>query len=476
MVTPKLYEKYGIHKGFYTDNEYIKVIVETGIIGSVVYGLFCLALLYSQFKKKNDKNIFFLLTFLLMGMFYNIFEVAPLCFVAYILLAIMEENNNCNVIDKNKISILSLHLGFGGVEQVVVNTANMLCDKYDVEIISLYKNKEKIPFDINEKVKITYLTKTISNRKEFKTALKEKKLLNIIKEGIKAVYILAIKDSVMIDAIKSSHSKIIISTRYSFSKLLNEYGSEEQYKIHQEHTYSISEEYINNLNKLKEINCIMPASQTLYEKYYKKVNAKLVYIPFVLNYYPKDTEISKLNTKNLIAIGRLEQEKGFDDLLNIISKLNDKEIFLNLFGDGSLMNQLKNQAKELGIDKQVKFWGFKNQDFIKKYMLESSLYVMTSHEESFGLVLIEAMSFGIPCIAYDSAEGAKYTINNENGFFIKNRNEVEMIKTIKSYLKLPSKEKIRMGKAAKKVIETYEYDTIKKKILNFTQDILEEKI
>ena len=48
---------------------------------------------------------------------------------------------------------------------------------------------------------------------------------------------------------------------------------------------------------------------------------------------------------------------------------------------------------------------------------------MTSYTESFGIVLIEAMSHGIPCIAFDSAEGAREIINSgENGYLINNRN------------------------------------------------------
>lgn len=53
---------------------------------------------------------------------------------------------------------------------------------------------------------------------------------------------------------------------------------------------------------------------------------------------------------------------------------------------------------------------------------------MTSKEESFGLVLIEAMSFGVPCIAYSSAEGAKEIIKPATGYLIENRNRKEYLK------------------------------------------------
>lgn len=376
-------------------------------------------------------------------------------------------------IDGNKISILSLHLGYGGVEQVIANTANMLCDNYNVEITCLYRKVDKSPFQINDKVKINYLTRITSNREEFKKALKHFNIFKVLKEGIKAIYILINKKIWLKKAIIKSDAKIIISTRDSFSKLLNKHGREESIKIHQEHTYSISDKYIHNLNKLKNIDYVMPVSNSLYEKYTNKIKTKMVYIPLALNYFPSKSEQSKLNNKNLIAIGRCEPEKGFADLLDIISKLNDKEIFLNMFGDGSQLSMLKEKAKELKIDKNVKFWGFKDQEFIRKYLQSSSLYIMTSYEESFGLVLIEAMSFGVPCVAYDSAQGAKFTINNKNGYYIKDRDEKQMVNTIKKYFKLSEKEKVKMGTEAYKTSLKHNFEDVKKDWLSFIGSIME---
>ena len=66
-----------------------------------------------------------------------------------------------------KISILSLHLGYGGVEKSIAALANLLCDKYEVEIACSYKLYEKPVFDIDERIKIKYLTNVKPNRREF---------------------------------------------------------------------------------------------------------------------------------------------------------------------------------------------------------------------------------------------------------------------------------------------------------------------
>ena len=97
---------------------------------------------------------------------------------------------------------------------------------------------------------------------------------------------------------------------------------------------------------------------------------------------------------------------------------------------------------------------------------------MTSLTESFGIVLLEAMSHGIPCIAFSSAEGAREIITSgKNGYLIKNRNYSAMIQKIED---LMTKEDIRkeMGKEArestlqytKEVVQEDWYRLLEKKV------------
>ena len=102
----------------------------------------------------------------------------------------------------------------------------------------------------------------------------------------------------------------------------------------------------------------------------------------------------------------------------------------------------------------------KNKEYINDLLLNSSIYLMTSHTESFGIVLIEAMSFGIPCIAYSSAQGANEIITNEvDGYLIDNRNEDEMLEKIEL---LVNDEKLRnkLGKNARSKSKNFSSEVI----------------
>ena len=90
-----------------------------------------------------------------------------------------------------KVAILSLHLGFGGIEKSVAALANLLSEKYEVEIACTYKLYEKSVFEINDNVKIKYLVPDLKpNREEVKSALRKKNIIKLFKEGIVSVKVL----------------------------------------------------------------------------------------------------------------------------------------------------------------------------------------------------------------------------------------------------------------------------------------------
>ena len=101
---------------------------------------------------------------------------------------------------------------------------------------------------------------------------------------------------------------------------------------------------------------------------------------------------------------------------------------------------------------------------------KSALYVMASYTESFGIVLIEAMSHGVPCIAFDSAEGAKELINSgENGYLILNRNFESMRKKIEDLMNDYDKRK-EIGKESRKFSKQFTGDIVVKKWIELFEE------
>lgn len=343
-----------------------------------------------------------------------------------------------------KVTIFALHLGFGGVEQYISSLCKMLENDFEIEIISTYKLFERPAFNFSNKIKITYLMDYGPNKEELKNAIKNRNIFNIFKEALKSIKILYLRKKLNISAIKKLNTDYVITTRFH-SKLVGKYLKCDALKIATEHNYhNDNKKYIKSIiNSIKGFDYFICVSNSLKEFYENKIgNTKCIYIPNVIDYMPKDK--SKIENNTIISIGRLSPEKGQADLIDIIElvKKDIPSIKLYLIGDGALRTSLENKVREKQLEKNIIFTGFLNKEDMEKYMLKSDLYVMTSYTESFGLVLIEAMSYGLPTIAFDSANGAKELLKNEVGILVSDRDKKKMAREIVRLLKEKNKCKI----------------------------------
>ncbi len=374
-----------------------------------------------------------------------------------------------------KISILALHLGYGGIEKAIVSLANSLSSKYEIEISVCYKVYDVCVFPLDKRINVKYLNGDLKpNHQEFQKALSDRNFFRIGKEGLFALKVLYKRRSSIINYIKNTSSDIIISTRDIFNYWLSDYGKDGVLKIGWEHNHHHgNDKYATNIiNSAKGLDYFVLVSKDL-EKFYSrklaKANCKCFYIPNTIDNIP--LKMASLKEKNLVSVGRLSKEKGHLDLLKIFKILVKKypDWKLNIIGDGSERENLEKYIEDNNLKDKVILHGFQNKDYIDKIFKMSAIYVMTSYTESFGIVLIEAMSYGIPCIAFSSAEGACEIINSgENGYLIKNRNFEAMISKIEDLIN-NEKERKRIGKLACKSIEKYTCENVSEKWINLIE-------
>lgn len=364
-----------------------------------------------------------------------------------------------------KVTILALHLGYGGIENAIVTLANLLCKKYDVEILSVYRLYNEPVFELDEKVKVSYISNIKPNKKEMKYYLK-KKNFNMFFKGLalsaKTGYVKYIKTA---GYLRKLNTDVIISTRTIHNYLVSKFAPKNIKKIGWEHSHhNNNKKYINALVKsCKGLDYLVPVSKELEEFYHEYLGDKVINISNCIDKVP--TKLSKLESKNLIAVGRLSKEKGFDDMLKLFKKVSTKypDWKLNIIGDGMEKNSLLDLSKELKLGDKVIFHGYQNKDYINNMLSDSSIYLMTSHTECLPLVLIEAMSYGIPCLSYTSAQGANEIIDdNVNGYLIENRNEDEMMEKI-SILIENEKQRKKLGKKAKVKSKEYSGEVVLEK-------------
>lgn len=367
-----------------------------------------------------------------------------------------------------KVTFYVLHMNYGGVESSVAQVANMLADNFDVEIVSVY-NFGKIPFELDERIEVIYLTNQKPNRQELKQAWQSKR--GLVRELTKAMNLWLLRRRLVKKHIKNNRAQVLISTRVLFHGLVGKYAGKKQVKICQEHVdHKNNLKYLKGvLRAIKQADYLMPVSQFLTDSYRKLTDVDIKYIPHAVevqdyNYQP---------SKRLMAVGRLSSEKGFADLIDVFKLVSESDscFELDIYGDGAERVNLESQIKQLSLN-NIKLHGFQPPEVLGEAYERAGLFVMCSLEESFGLVFLESFAHGVPAVVFDSARGAQEIINQEAGILIKNRDNSAMARAI---LGLTNKEKQNMSLAAYKIAQKYDINIIKRQWIDFINQTIKEK-
>lgn len=334
-----------------------------------------------------------------------------------------------------------------GSERVTSMIANELSkDSHNVSILSLCGNN-KCFYDLESNIKVKTLYENVSNI-NYKT--KYLAILNKVYQFYKEN-----KIEIVID-VYANMSMFTIPIK----KLL-------QIKnISWEHSnfYSDSDDgKVKMSRKLacKYSNALITLTKEDIETYKKNLQEVNCYIDYIYNPTPfPNVEHSKLNTNNIITVGRLTYQKGYDMLLKAWKKviMKNKEWNLIILGRGEEEQNLKRQKQELELE-NVSFEGVSNN--IQKYYKEASIFVSSSRCEGLPMCMIEAKSFGIPIVAFDCKTGPSEIIENgENGFLVENGNVDELAE--KLLFLMENRNKI-LEFSSKSNIEKFDIKVIMKK-------------
>ena len=191
---------------------------------------------------------------------------------------------------------------------------------------------------------------------------------------------------------------------------------------------------------------------------WKRLIPSVKYIPNMITLQDKGS--SSLLNKEAIAVGRLDGQKGFDSLISIWKKVHEENPgwHLKIYGDGQDKETLQHQIDELELNDTIKLCG-SCKDIQQKY-LQSSILLMTSNYEGWGLVLTEGMQCGLPAVAYTCKCGPRDIItDSEDGFCIDHGNQNKFVEKTISLLNNEDL-RIRFGKAAKENVQRYSQERI----------------
>tara|TARA_R110000823_G_scaffold51595_4_gene128435 strand:- start:1561 stop:2640 length:1080 start_codon:yes stop_codon:yes gene_type:complete len=328
-----------------------------------------------------------------------------------------------------KIDFIISSLTSGGAERVVVNLANFFSEKgHEVRVLTF------------RKVNDSYSLHSNIRRVRF-----DKKFFIFNFTSVKCLLFLTafyFKKENRPD-IMSSHATLMGYATIPISKLYN-------IKITvSEHTNHFRGK--NDLNNWFLWNYLyrFPDAITVLTKYdlpfFQKKNQKVIVIHNPCSFTPIEN-IQLEREKIILAVGNTNRYKikGFDNLLDVAAVVlpQHQNWKLKIVGEGNKgLLILKEKALKLNIANQVIFSGF--QSNVSSLMKESEIFVLSSRFEGLPMALLEAMSQGMACIAYDCISGpSEIIINDVNGILVENQNKNNLGDSLN---KLINDEKLRMS-------------------------------
>lgn len=307
-----------------------------------------------------------------------------------------------------KILVFISKLYGGGAERVASILLNHLCQNYDVTV-ALFNTDEK-PYYINDRIKILDLSKG--------KRIRPYQLNRIVKCR---------------KAIKLRNPDLIISFLVGLNRFVVPANIFTQKKlILCEHTSIQAKQPIwqwltrHILYRLSTNVVLLSKSDYAYAKWLK--NKTFIYNPLschIINEHPQ-------REKTIVAIGaqRRWQVKGFDLLIQAWAKIATTHPDWKLQFVGAIDdNYIRDLVKSYGLENQVDFLGWTGE--IDKVLLTKSIYVLSSRREGFPCSLLEAMSQGCACVAFNCKTGPNEIITNgKSGLLVRNSDVGDLIEKL----------------------------------------------
>ena len=311
----------------------------------------------------------------------------------------------------------------GGTERVLAIIANELCKKedlFEIHILSTVNENMTSFFPLNKRIKQSRILndKALNFKKQYFKVVKG--IRNYVKKNNIDVFI----DVEVISSIFSNPATRFTSTKHIAWEHFNFYENNGSFlralarKIDakfSDYIITLTEEDKNNyLNNLKIIGKI-----------------DYIYNPMEI----KEVKKCSLHSKQIVSVGRLTYQKGFDMLIDVAKDVleKNKEYKWLILGDGEDKDRLQEKINKYNLQDRLILKGKVSN--VEDYYKNSSLYVMTSRFEGLPMTLLEAKSYKMPIVSFDCPTGPSEIIrNNINGYLVKANDIKEMSNKVNSVL------------------------------------------
>lgn len=337
-----------------------------------------------------------------------------------------------------------------GIERITINLANFFAqNNIPVSIVSNFKTNDIPAYDFDKRINFVYLTNEpfasgIGSKQRLKQFLRNrnrgKKFFSNVRNSI--VIAQAFPNSfIYFIACRKKNKNIVYTVEhveyYYYKKLI---------RILRYFVYN----FYNNVVVLTESD----------KKCYEQLKIHVSLIPNGIKLPAKIEQ--KQRKKTICSIGRLDPQKKFDSLMRAFAIIAPTypEWNLEIYGQGSIRNELEQVIVDLNLTNRIALMGITND--VNSVLQENSIFVVSSEYEGFSIVLIEAMANGIACVSYDCPTGPGEIITDDfDGILVENQNEAKLAENIEKLI-LNQDLRKELGANAMKSVQKYSINNVGK--------------
>lgn len=355
----------------------------------------------------------------------------------------------------------------GGADRVITEKANYLAENgHEVAIVTTSQNGREPSFPLSPRVRLINIDIDFDRQYRYNI---------IMRACIYFVYMRRYKRA-LTRLLRIEKPDIVMTTLGRDMEFLTSID-DGSVKIGESH---VAKEYSRNFHLLEQRGGIYKLVAHHYRRKQEKAVSKLAalvlltehdadswkgitdtyVIPNSLPFYPELS--SGCDNKSVLCVGRLNEQKGYEYMVEAWEMVCKRhpDWTVNVYGEGEEECRLREMIARKGLEKS--FLIHKPTKNIMEKYLESSIYAMSSRFEGFGMVLIEAMACGVPCVSFDCPYGPADIISDgEDGFLVGYKNSKALADKICFLIENEDTRK-QMGRKAKDNIRRYSRERVMK--------------
>ena len=367
----------------------------------------------------------------------------------------------------------------GGTDRVLTDKANYLAEHgYDITIITESQIGRPVVFPLSPKVKL--IDMAIDFDKQYGHHFLYRgflylRYIRIYKNKLKKI-LLEIKPDIVITLMGRSLD-FITSVQDGSIKI-----GEAHTTKHHLRSYHLLEnrgglyKYLARYLRKKQLQAASKLSAlvllTIQDEKDWEGTTRTFVIPNAIHHFP--TQSSSLKNKQAIMVGRYNDAKGFEYITEAWETVHNKhpEWILNIYGSGEMHDDVERWIKERELQDTMIMHEPTNK-IMEKYT-ESSICVLSSKYEGFSLVIMEAMSCGVPCVSFDCPFGPRNIIKDgEDGILVDYLNAKALADGICKVIE-DEKLRIKLGSKAKINIQRFSQDVIMQQWQDLFKQLLQK--